>query len=187
MLVITGLFEGGNFIKLPDAFCEQWELKKGDSLYARLISGKLLLSQEEHKHAVRIEIVAGLGIVLIDIFIKVLGFEPGDRVVFVLKNNQALLYKNVVRNYQPESNKEKLNLKIELEFQANRQSRYSLMMEDIYNYIIWNEWEDNVVDRLLDKPNLLEELMFDFLTDDDFHDFFEVKMRELVLSLAASE
>jgi len=76
-----------------------------------------------------------------------------------------------------------LKLQIELENPSKLFSRSHL--EDIYSVLTLNEWSGGVMLRLIETPNLLQEIARSLHTDDALSEFFEQRTRELILALAA--
>ena len=55
--------------------------------------------------------------------------------------------------------------------------------EDVYSVLSLSEWSDDVVSCLVRTPNLLQEVTLRIRDDQAFLDFFDQRVREVVLEL----
>jgi len=72
-----------------------------------------------------------------------------------------------------------LKLQVELENPSKLFSRSSL--EDIYSVLTLNEWSDEVMLKLINAPDLLQEIARTLHNDDAVSEFLEQRTRELIL------
>jgi len=55
--------------------------------------------------------------------------------------------------------------------------------EDIYSVLTLTDWSDDVILRLIKKPNLLREVAWTLHDDDTFSEFFEQRTIQLTMEL----
>ncbi|MCL2841989.1 MAG: hypothetical protein FWE28_00795 [Oscillospiraceae bacterium] len=83
----------------------------------------------------------------------------------------------------PATLKDILDIKLQTEMHEPSQLFSQSFIEDIYSILTLNEWSDERLLRLIEVPNLLTTLAHALHVDDLFAEFFERRVRELVLGL----
>jgi len=59
------------------------------------------------------------------------------------------------------------------------------LLEDIRMFIDLNEWSDEVTHAIAQNPDIAAELAFALHNDDIFADFFETRLKQLLLECAS--
>ena len=83
------------------------------------------------------------------------------------------------------SKKEILELKLQIELESPSELFSRSFLEDIYSILTLSEWSEDLLLRLIKTPNLLQTIARTIHNDDIFSAFFEQRIRELILELAA--
>jgi len=175
-------------IKLPSSLCKKWSIEEGIYLFAEICDKKVLLFKEMRKTTIQsILIDAEARIILPKPIIDIVGFRVGQSVSLILdKNVLSLKNSKIIPMHSPENKAEKLMEKLERELDASKKNpigvRYHALLNDICMFIILNNWDDVVIESLLEKPHPLKDLLHALRADGEFDEFFEQKMRELTLS-----
>lgn len=73
-----------------------------------------------------------------------------------------------------------LKNKLEREF---AQSNKDLLLEDIKEFLLLNEWRADTIHHLLNRERLLHDLLIKLVEDDEFNHLFERKIKALVQDL----
>lgn len=96
-----------------------------------------------------------------------------------------LVTKAYIEAYVEADNKdENLEEKLERELPEPSELFSESFLEDIRRFLIHNNWENDVLCAIMEKKNVINELAYALHNDDLFADFFETRLRQLVLELA---
>jgi len=189
MGITTCTLEEKNFLKLPEILRKGWNVTEGCYLHAIVSNKVLTISKTSKGSAVLLRVLSGFKIVLPFYFVKSLGLKIGDKVQLTLEDNLIHLYKsNIQPLNSPVRNKNKLEAKLEAELEIKLSSRNhsNVLFEDVYNFLLLDNWNDDVVKSLLAKEDLLEEIVSRLREDDIFNHVFEEQVRKVTLEYIAN-
>ena len=77
--------------------------------------------------------------------------------------------------------KEVLGLKLQIELENPSKLFSRSWLEDIYSILILDEWSNEVMHKLINTSDLLHEIARALHNDDVFSEFYEQRIRELIL------
>ena len=78
---------------------------------------------------------------------------------------------------------EALETKLKKELARSPEFLKQSFLEDICSVLIFTEWSDDVLPRLIKTPNLLREVALALHDDDMFSEIFEQRAKKLTLEL----
>ena len=90
--------------------------------------------------------------------------------------NKKMGCKGKILEFPSVSSRIKLMDKLTHEFE---QSSKDLLLEDIKEFLMINEWKEATLKNLLEQEHLLYDLLIAFLEDDEFNELFEKKIKSL--------
>lgn len=181
MLMVTSLMDRENYMEFPMPLCEQWCIEEGQRLYISVNKNEAVLSKTQKRNAFHVNICVGLGIFIPSELAKKLNFRRNSEMVLTLQDDVVTVSRGKVTNLGF-TDKEKFENKVRVELdKAKEWTTDAKTMEDICMFLILSTWDKEVIEKLIDKPNLLEKLAAELYEDDEYQEFFDRKLRELIL------
>jgi len=92
-------------------------------------------------------------------------------------------YDNVIPLFPSESSQSALERKLQRELGASSRVFSQSFLEDVYGVLILTDWHDDTMRRLIQRPNLLQEVAWAVHNDDVLSDFFGQRAKDLILEL----
>ena len=180
MLKVTSVLESEYCVQLPEILCTNWELDADAELYASVSNGKLLITKERQKSTVVIiPLSVEMGIIIPEFLFHALNLQIGGHITLTLNDEVLTLSGSNIIDFHSTAQLEK---KLEREFKALVErpigKRYFMMLEDVMNFLIYNELEDELVAGLLNKPNPLLEIAFMVRDDEELGDIIDARIKE---------
>jgi len=80
---------------------------------------------------------------------------------------------------------ESLEEKLEREMPKPSELFSESFLEDIRMFLLLNNWSDEVLCAVMERKNIVNELAYELHNDSVFADFFEARLRQLLLELVA--
>ena len=191
LLSFARIFEFDNFLRFSEQLRKAWGLTEGDRLYVTLENETLLYRKDKQEHSISVEIEPGFGIRVCRDHLKALNIRTGDPVSLTLAGDVLKLRRRcqIIHFSSGESAAclmEKLSTDLDESSSSRYGIRYSALLEDIYMFLILNNWDSSTVRSLLEKKSPLRDLVRKLRSDDEFNRFFQSKMQELVTDYLAS-
>ena len=163
---------------IPAYIFKKWNIQVGDDLYAHEKDGCLMLSKTPSQHAIIMPVTSGFHLMLKDAFLCGQAIRQGDGATVTLEDDMLHAWLRLYgEDAQTESLKTLLREKAEKEYEALNPTRQSELLEDIYMFLLLTPFDDETIQKLLIKPNLLQGLCLRLLDDDDYADFLERKLQ----------
>jgi len=190
MIAVQSALGVENTIKLPESLRSQWGVEEVDYLYAEVKNRNLILRKERSKHTVAtVSLTVEKSIIVPKELIKILGIQVGSRVFLSLKDDVVTLHgSKVVDLDSPEQNIDRFAKKIKREFENGQKNpigmRYEVWLEDIYQFLLLETLDDEIVSGLLNKPNILIEIIRKIRDDEEFNNLLDKKIREKAIECA---
>ena len=187
MIAVQGVLGIENSIDLPEPLRDHWAIESTNCLYAEMKSQNLILAKDRRANTVAtILLTAEKSIILPKEFVRILGVQTGDRVYLSLKDDIVTIYgSNIIDLDLPAHNIDRLAKKIKREYDTVQKSPIRAggraWIDDVYHFLLLESWDDDVISRLLSKPNILAEIVCKIQNDDEFECFLEKKMREKII------
>jgi len=190
MILMRSIFGAENAIKIPQLIYHSFHLEGGDLLSVSVSRKNLLLTKTWQKGSVaNITITRNLEIILPDLFVKTLGLKIGGEVFLSLKGEVLTLYaSNIIDMNSQEFLANRLMKKLTAEFERKNHpsfgAGYASLLEDLYNFLLLEEWDNDIINRLLQRPNILSEILIRVRDDEAFDNMFEHTMRNKIIEYA---
>ena len=189
MLKVRSAVESEYYVQLPEILCSEWNIDAESELYASVISGALIIAKARHKNTVaEIPLTVNMGIVIPERLVETLNLQVGYGVSLTLIDDVLSLSSNNVVDLNSVPQLEK---KLEREYESIKKrpfdKMYAMLLDDVYNSLINNSLDSEVVTGLLKKPNPLVEIISMLREDDEFNDFLDKKILEIATMYATNE
>ena len=184
MVTTKSVLEPEGFLPFSAAIREAMNIQIGDSFFAyRDMACTLVLSRVrpgKSKHCAGIEFYDTRGTVLPGGFLSQMQIRPGDELELTVKDSEIKIQKSgITPLFSFATLEKKLKRELEKTTKCCRQS----FREDIHSVLLFAEWEDEDIRRLIITPNLLREVEMALRDDDMFSDFLELRTKALALKL----
>ena len=200
MFTVTSVLGKDNYVTIPDSLCEEWVLMNTDFLYASMRRGALFITKEKRINTAALEILrlnktilpfenivlaSTFGFYLPDYLVKALKIKVGSEVLFTLDEDRLWLSRSKeIFVFSRERTALRLVDKLTREFEEAQASqygiKYSVLMEDIYMFLLLGNWDDATARALLEKPTPMQDLLLLLRNDEEFDKFFDKKLLALL-------
>jgi len=194
MLTATSVLEQEYFLEFPAVIRERMNIKAGDRFYAYKKDTLTLIVSRLHpgksKYCSCVYFIEEHGAVLPYGFLHRMRIRSGDTLELTMESQDEVTIRqksDVIQLFSPKSQRVVLRAKLKREFEAPSRFSHQSFREDLYSVLSLTEWDDDVVLRLIQTPNLLRELTWALYNDDAFLDFFEQRAKALTLELIKNQ
>jgi len=186
MITATSILECEYLLEFPVIIREKMNIRRGDHFYAYRHGPPLVLSRirpGKSKYCNSVEFHSEREAVLPHGFLSRMRIRPGDELELSVEEGKILIRKSEAT---PLFSSVTLKAKLKREFEVPTRVISHSFREDVYHVLLLTKWPDDVVPRLVQTPNLLQEVALALHNDDVFSEFFEQRTKELTLELARS-
>jgi len=109
-------------------------------------------------------------------------------VVDSVANNKTTTQKGtLIPLFPSDCGESALEIKLKRELEARSEQFRQSFHEDVCSVLTLTDWSDDVMLRLIQTPNLLQEVVSALHDDDVFSDFFDQRVKDLILELVGNE
>jgi len=184
----TSILEQEYFLEFPVAVRKEMDIQIGDHFFAyRDPQQTLVLSRDrpsKSRYCNVVEFRVARGAILPYGFLHRMRIQPGDMLELTVENNKVAIQKSgEISLFSPLGRTATLEAKLRRELATPPRFFSQSFREDVYSVLALTEWREDTMLRLIQTPNLLQEVMRSLHTDDVFSIFFEQRVKDLTLEL----
>jgi len=200
MLKVTSVLGQENYLIIPLSLYEKWALADTEYLYALIKNKRILITKDARRNARQMKLlrqdqltrsfegtapVQEFGICLPRYMVAALKLGVESELLLTLENNEVMIGpSNVIQLQSPERNAVRLEENLTNEFEAIKANKYGIQayafFEDVYMFLLLGRFDSTTVENLLSSPTPIQDLITQLRDDDEFNDFFEKKLLELI-------
>jgi len=192
MPTATSILEQEYFLEFPISVRKKANIHIGDCFYAyRGAQQMLVLSRvrpSKSKYCNVVEFHVAHGAILPHGFLHRMRIRPGDMLELTAENDKITIQKGVAVPLFPSgSRRGALEIKLKRELATPPKFFSQSFREDVYSVLALTEWSEDFMLRLIQTPDLLQEVMRSLHNDDVFSTLFEQRVKDLTLELVEND